>query len=61
MENSRPPHQVLRQEFLVAWKGHDDADNTWLSKTALGKDKDRAIFMADAGYLDEEAAVRKPR
>ena len=61
VERVRPPHDVIRQEYLVAWKGREDEDNTWLSKSALQKDKHRAQFLEESGYLDEEPPVRKAR
>ena len=61
VERARPPHQVFRQEFLVKWKGREDSDNTWVSRSALGDHKDQADYLKDAGYLDEEAAARKAR
>lgn len=61
VESTRPPHQVLRQEFLVKWTGREDADNTWLSRTALGDHRHQAENFMEAGYLDDEPAVRKRR
>ena len=61
VERSRSPHQVIRQEFLVKWKGREDSDNTWVTRTALKDHRDQADYLMDAGYLDEEPAVRKAR
>ena len=61
VESTRTPHKTLRAEFLVKWKGRENSDNTWVSRTALKGHKDQADYLLDAGYLDEEPAVRKAR
>ena len=59
--STKPPHKVLRQEFLVHWQNRHESDNTWVSKTALGEDKERWLYFLDEGYLDEEEPIKKPR
>ena len=61
VESAKEPHKVLRQELLVKWKDREETDNTWVSKSSLKKDQARAEHLVDAGYLDEEPAVRKAR
>ena len=61
VEASKPPHRVLRQEYLVKWQGHEDDDNTWVARSALKNEQEKWFFFKEAGYLDEEPSVRKPR
>ena len=59
--STKAPHKLLRREYLVKWRGHEDSDNTWLSKTALKDEEQHALYLENAGYLDEEESVHKAR
>ena len=61
VHSTKEPHALLRHEYLVKWAGHEDSDNTWLSRTALKDEQEHAIYLENAGYLDEEESVQKPR
>ena len=61
VERANAPHNVMRKEFLVKWEGQDESSNSWVSLSALGKEKERALYLDSAGFLDEAEAIRKPR
>ena len=62
VERIKPPHKVIRQEFLVKWRGRGEEDNTWIAKSKLDReDQARALSSMEAGYLDDEPPVRKAR
>ena len=59
VERSKPPHEVIRQEFLVSWIGRGPESDAWVTASRLGKE--RAEREMEQGYLDEQPAVRKVR